>query len=43
VSAAVVLQSTTDPRWFQLAVERWQDLLLDHAIARRRPRRRRSP
>jgi tRNA 2-(methylsulfanyl)-N6-isopentenyladenosine37 hydroxylase len=31
VSAPVVLQSTTDPRWFQLAVERWQDLLLDHA------------
>ena len=26
-----MLQSTTDPRWFQLAVERWQDLLLDHA------------
>jgi tRNA 2-(methylsulfanyl)-N6-isopentenyladenosine37 hydroxylase len=25
------LQSATDPRWFALAVERWQDLLLDHA------------
>ena len=23
--------SSTDPRWFDLAVERWQDLLLDHA------------
>ena len=31
MSVAVVLQSTTDPRWFQLAVERWQELLLDHA------------
>jgi len=31
VSVAVVLQSTTDPRWFRLAVERWQELLLDHA------------
>lgn len=25
------LQSATDPRWFALAVERWQDLLIDHA------------
>ena len=31
MSVPVVLQSTTDPRWFQLAVERWQELLLDHA------------
>ncbi len=31
MSVPVVLQSTTDPRWFALAVERWQDLLLDHA------------
>jgi tRNA 2-(methylsulfanyl)-N6-isopentenyladenosine37 hydroxylase len=26
-----MLRSATDPRWYQLAVERWQDLLLDHA------------
>jgi len=25
------LQAVTDSRWFDLAVERWQDLLLDHA------------
>jgi tRNA-(ms[2]io[6]A)-hydroxylase len=25
------LRAATDPRWFGLAVERWQDLLLDHA------------
>lgn len=25
------LQSATDPRWLALAVERWQDLLIDHA------------
>jgi len=31
VSVAVALQSATDPRWYALAVERWQDLLLDHA------------
>jgi tRNA-(ms[2]io[6]A)-hydroxylase len=31
MSTAVALQSVTDPRWFALAVERWQDLLLDHA------------
>jgi tRNA-(ms[2]io[6]A)-hydroxylase len=31
VSGAVILQSRTDPRWFALATERWQDLLLDHA------------
>lgn len=27
----LVLQTATDPRWFDLAVDRWQDLLLDHA------------
>lgn len=26
-----ILQAATDPRWFALAVERWQDLLIDHA------------
>jgi tRNA 2-(methylsulfanyl)-N6-isopentenyladenosine37 hydroxylase len=26
-----LLRSATDPRWYALAVERWQDLLLDHA------------
>jgi tRNA 2-(methylsulfanyl)-N6-isopentenyladenosine37 hydroxylase len=26
-----ILRAPTDPRWFTLAVERWQDLLLDHA------------
>ena len=31
MSMPVILQSVTDPRWFQLATERWQDLLLDHA------------
>jgi tRNA isopentenyl-2-thiomethyl-A-37 hydroxylase MiaE len=25
------LQAATDPRWFDVAVERWQELLLDHA------------
>jgi tRNA-(ms[2]io[6]A)-hydroxylase len=25
------LRSATDPRWFDLAVKRWQELLLDHA------------
>jgi tRNA-(ms[2]io[6]A)-hydroxylase len=28
---AVILRAATDPRWFDAAVERWQDLLLDHA------------
>lgn len=31
MSTPVALQSVTDPRWFALAVERWQELLLDHA------------
>jgi len=31
MSSPALLQSATDPRWFALAVERWQDLLLDHA------------
>ena len=31
MSAPAILASATDPRWFDLAVERWQDLLLDHA------------
>jgi tRNA-(ms[2]io[6]A)-hydroxylase len=31
MSTAIPLQSATDPRWFALAAERWQDLLLDHA------------
>jgi tRNA-(ms[2]io[6]A)-hydroxylase len=26
-----ILRADTDPRWFDAAVERWQDLLLDHA------------
>jgi tRNA-(ms[2]io[6]A)-hydroxylase len=26
-----LLSASTDPRWFDLAVARWQDLLLDHA------------
>lgn len=26
-----ILQARTDPRWFEAAVERWQELLLDHA------------
>ncbi|HET9693677.1 MAG TPA: tRNA isopentenyl-2-thiomethyl-A-37 hydroxylase MiaE [Steroidobacteraceae bacterium] len=29
--ASAILRSATDPRWFDLAVDRWQDLLLDHA------------
>jgi tRNA-(ms[2]io[6]A)-hydroxylase len=28
---ADILHASTDPRWFEAAVERWQDLLLDHA------------
>ena len=28
---AAILRAATDPRWFDAAVERWQDLLLDHA------------
>jgi tRNA-(ms[2]io[6]A)-hydroxylase len=28
---AAILRAVTDPRWFDAAVERWQDLLLDHA------------
>jgi tRNA 2-(methylsulfanyl)-N6-isopentenyladenosine37 hydroxylase len=31
VSVPVTLQSATSERWYGLAVERWQDLLLDHA------------
>ena len=31
MTTAIPLQSATDPRWFALAAERWQDLLLDHA------------
>jgi tRNA-(ms[2]io[6]A)-hydroxylase len=31
MTTAIPLQSTTDPRWFALAAERWQELLLDHA------------
>jgi tRNA-(ms[2]io[6]A)-hydroxylase len=31
VSAPQILRAATDPRWFALAVERWPDLLLDHA------------
>lgn len=26
-----LLRAATDPRWFALAVERWHDLLIDHA------------
>lgn len=26
-----ILRAATDPRWYDAAVERWQDLLLDHA------------
>jgi tRNA-(ms[2]io[6]A)-hydroxylase len=26
-----ILRAPTDPRWFDAAVDRWQDLLLDHA------------
>jgi len=28
---AAILRAATDPRWFEAAVGRWQDLLLDHA------------
>ena len=31
MSAPPILEAVTDPRWFDLAVERWQELLLDHA------------
>jgi len=31
MTSPVALLSVTDPRWFALAAERWQDLLLDHA------------
>jgi tRNA-(ms[2]io[6]A)-hydroxylase len=31
MSAPSILEAATDPRWFELAVERWHDLLLDHA------------
>jgi tRNA-(ms[2]io[6]A)-hydroxylase len=31
MSVPPILETVTDPRWFDLAVERWQDLLLDHA------------
>ena len=31
MSTPVLLKSATDPRWFELATQRWQDLLLDHA------------
>lgn len=31
MTTAVTLQSATDPRWYALATERWQELLLDHA------------
>ena len=31
MTTAIPLLSATDPRWFALAAERWQDLLLDHA------------
>jgi tRNA-(ms[2]io[6]A)-hydroxylase len=30
-SSVVALRAPTDPRWFELAVARWSDLLLDHA------------
>ena len=26
-----MLLAPTDPRWFELAIDRWQDLLIDHA------------
>jgi tRNA-(ms[2]io[6]A)-hydroxylase len=29
--SGTVLRSVTDPRWYAFAVERWQDLLIDHA------------
>jgi tRNA-(ms[2]io[6]A)-hydroxylase len=31
MQATVTLLAATDPRWFERAVECWQDLLLDHA------------
>jgi tRNA-(ms[2]io[6]A)-hydroxylase len=31
LAAPVTLLSVTDPRWYALAAERWQELLLDHA------------
>jgi tRNA-(ms[2]io[6]A)-hydroxylase len=31
VAVPVTLLSGTDPRWYALAAERWQELLLDHA------------
>ena len=31
MNAADILKSTTSPRWFDVAVERWQELLIDHA------------
>lgn len=31
MSVPQILRVATDPRWFDLAVDRWQDLLLDHA------------
>jgi tRNA-(ms[2]io[6]A)-hydroxylase len=31
MSAPAILESATDPRWYDLAVECWQELLLDHA------------
>ncbi|HET7202029.1 MAG TPA: tRNA-(ms[2]io[6]A)-hydroxylase [Steroidobacteraceae bacterium] len=31
MARGAILASMTDPRWFDVAVERWQDLLLDHA------------
>jgi tRNA-(ms[2]io[6]A)-hydroxylase len=30
-AAPVTLLAATDPRWFERAVDRWQDLLIDHA------------
>jgi tRNA-(ms[2]io[6]A)-hydroxylase len=31
VNAGDILKSATSPRWFGVAVERWQELLIDHA------------
>lgn len=31
-----ILQAGTDPLWFDAAVERWQDLLLDHATCEKK-------
>src|SRR6187401_1693040 len=31
MQASVTLLAATDPRWFERAVECWQDLLIDHA------------